>query len=138
MEIREVAACGISEREFVLEIEPEELPEVYRIFLYAASGTGHYEEELQEELVAQLCYIVGPQVEEELPKYADTGSIRWKEEDGMYSLIFHETNCQAVYGIIQAVHHPGEGLDKALNTRLAGELLDLAPNALENLPVINR
>ncbi len=138
MEIREAAACGIAEREFVLEIEAEELPDAYRIFLYVTSGEGQYDEDVQEDLVGQLIYIVGPQVEEALQEDADLSSIRWKEEDGIYRLVFQETNCQAIYRILQGVDHPGEGFDKALNARLTNELMELAPSLLENLPVINR
>lgn len=138
MEIREAAACGITEREFVLEIEAEELPDVYRILLYVGSGEGHYDEEVQEDLVEQLTYTVGPAVEEEPPAEADFSTIRWQEEDGAYHLVFQETNCHALYQILQAVDHPGEGFDEELNARLAREIRELAPSLLENLPVINR
>ena len=138
MEIREAAACGIAERQFVLEIETDELPDVYRIFLYAASGTGHYDEDVREDLVEQMGYIVGPQVEDDPLEDADLGGIRWKEEDGLYCLGFQETNCQGLYRIFQAVDRPEEGFDEELNTRLINELLELAPTILENLPVINR
>jgi len=138
MEIREAAACGITERRFVLEVEPEDLPDVYRIFLYAGSGAGHYDEEVREDLLEQLSYIVGPAVEEELSEDADVSSMRWQEDDGVFCLTFQETNAPALYRIFQAVDHPGEGFDEALNARLAEEILALAPSLLENLPVINR
>jgi hypothetical protein len=81
---------------------------------------------------------VGPQVEEDPLEDADPRGIGWREEDGLYCLGFQETNSQALYRIFQAMDHPGEGFDEALNTRLIHELLELAPTALENLPVINR
>lgn len=138
MEVRETAACGITEREFAIEVEPEELQDIYRIFLYVASGEGHYDEDAQEDLLSQMSYIVGAETEDEPDGEAETEAIRWQEEDGLYQLIFQETNCQHIYRIIAAVETPGEGFDKGLNARLAAKALELAPSLLENLPVINR
>ena len=138
MEIRETAACGITERQFAIEMDSEELPDIYRIFLYIQAGVGHYDEEAQQDLLEQMSYIIGTEVEEEPDEGANVEGITWREEDDMYQLVFQETNSQYVYRILTAVDHPGEGFDQDLNARLAKQVLGMAPSILENLPVINR
>ena len=138
MEIRETAACGITERQFAIEMDAEELPDIYRIFLFIKAGAGYYDEEAQQDLVEQMSYIIGPEVEDEPDEGANVDGIAWHEEDEMYQLVFQETNSQYIYRILTAVAHPGEGFDQDLNARLAKQILEMAPSILENLPVINR
>ena len=43
-----------------------------------------------------------------------------------------------MFRLLCAAEHPGEGLDRRLAGKLLGEMQELAPGILENLPVINR
>ena len=65
MEVKESAACGISLREFVVELDDSELADMYRVFRYVSTGEGFYEEDFVEDLKSQMVYIIGPSVEEE-------------------------------------------------------------------------
>ena len=40
--------------------------------------------------------------------------------------------------ILNAVESPGEGFDMEMNRKLLEQAMEIAPTALENLPVINR
>jgi len=40
MEVRETAACGISQREFMIGLDEDDVVPFYRIFRYAQDGTG--------------------------------------------------------------------------------------------------
>jgi hypothetical protein len=138
MEVAETAACGISERQFAIMCDEDDLPEVYRIMHYVETGIGHYEEEMVDDLKSQIEYIVGPEANEEPEEGLDTQRIEWKEVDGEYHLIFSQTEVGKIMQIMKAVETPGEGFDKELNLRLMAQIKALAPSLLDNLPIINR
>ena len=78
MEVRETAACGISQREFVIEIDPEDLPRIYRILRVAGAGVGRYDEEDMEDVMGQMTYICGEGIEDAPDQDADAEEIFWK------------------------------------------------------------
>ena len=92
MEVRETAACGISEREFAIECDPEDLPHIYRILRFAQAEDGFIDEEFMEDLMSQMTYICGDEIAEDPDEDADMDNIRWEEsESDTYDLHFSET-----------------------------------------------
>jgi len=138
MEVRESAACGISQREFTMDFDTEELPDMYRIFRYAKDRTGFYDEGFLEDLNSQMAYIIGPSLQEDPPETVEEGIIHWEEEGGTFHLILNEEESCKLRVILAGVDHPGEGLDRDLLQKLMDQMMDLAPSILQNLPVINR
>ncbi|MBW1997580.1 MAG: hypothetical protein JRJ29_06400 [Deltaproteobacteria bacterium] len=137
MEVKETAACGISHREFAVEFDEEELPEIYRVLRYVKDGTGFYDEDFLEDLKSQMSYIIGPSLEDETQE-TEEESVRWEDTGTSYLLHFKEPDAPRLYQILNAVEHPGEGFDAELNDKLMGQMMEMAPSLLENLPVINR
>jgi hypothetical protein len=129
MEVKETAACGISQREFAIEFDDNELVDFYRVLLYAHEGTGFYDEDYLEELRSQLSYVLEDTAED---------MIKWEDTAGSYTLNFNEDMARRLNQILAAVEHPGEGFDKALNRKLMDQMLEMAPNTLQDLPKINR
>lgn len=138
MEIRETAACGISEKMFAVECEPEDLPHIYRILRYVQAEDGYFDEEFLEDLKEQMDYICGDIIEEEAGDDVDLADISWKEEDDVYSLVFTEMTASSLYAIFDAVEERKDTFNVELDQRLMAEIKELAPSILDNLPVINR
>ena len=137
MEVKETAACGISLREFAIEIEEDEIVDMYRIMNFAQNEEGFYDEDFLDDLKAQMSYIIGPSLEED-PSDDTEETIRWEDDDGTYSLCFTEPEGPNLLRILDGVNQPGEGFDKELNQKLLDQMRELAPSQLENLPIINR
>jgi len=138
MEVKETAACGISQREFAIEFDTDDLPEIFRVFRFAQDGTGYYDDDFLEDLKSQMAYIIGPSLEEEPPDEHEDVTIHWEDEGTTYNLCFNEQDSRILLQILSSVDHPGEGLDKVLNQKLLEQMLEMAPSVLENLPIINR
>ncbi len=138
MEVRETAACGISQREFTMDFDMEELPDMYRVLRFVKDGTGFYDEDFLEELTSQMIYIIGPSLREEPPDTGEEGIAHWEEEGTLYHLILNEHEAGRLARILSAVEHPGEGFDQALHRKLMDQMMAMAPALLQNLPVINR
>ena len=138
MEVKETAACGISKREFAIELEKEEIVNIYRILSYAQTGIGFYNEDFLEELKSQMAYIIGPSLSEDPSQDLDELTIRWEDTGTAYSLAFNEPEAGKLLQILNAIKHPGEGFDKGMNQKLLKEMVEMAPMALQNLPIINR
>jgi hypothetical protein len=138
MEVRETAACGISQREFVIELDDDGLVHFYRILLYAQEGIGFYEEDYLEDLKSQLSYIIGPTLEEEPTANTAEDEIQWEDTGALYALSFNEDLAKKLYQVLLAVEHPGENLDEKLNQKLLDQMLAMAPNTLDNLPITNQ
>jgi hypothetical protein len=133
MEVKETAACGISQREFAIEFDAEELPDIYRIFLYAQEGIGTYDEDFLDDLKSQMSYIIGPSLDEEPSGEGEEEGVHWEEEGSSFNLAFNETEARKLHQILLAVEHPGEGFDKALNQKLLEQMMEMAPAVLQNL-----
>jgi hypothetical protein len=138
MEVRETAACGISKREFAIEVEGDEIINLYRIMHYAQKGIGFYEEDFLENLVSQMTYIIGPAVFEFGTENSEEEAIRWEDTGIAYVLFFNEPQAGELFRIFNGAKTPGEGFDKDLNQNLMNQMVDLAPTQLQNLPIINR
>jgi hypothetical protein len=137
MEVSETAACGIAQREFAIEFDVDELVDMYRILRYAQNGTGFYDEDFLADLKSQLAYIIGPSLEEEPGEEIET-ELTWEDNGVGFTLSFKEEVAATFYQILEAVEHPAEGLDTKLNANLLDQMMEMAPNTLDNLPVINR
>jgi hypothetical protein len=138
MEVRETAACGISQREFTMDFDQAEFPDMYRVLRFAKDGTGYYDDGFFEDLKLQMSYIIGPSVQEEPQDQVEEGIVHWVEEGPSYHLVLNEQEAQRLYRILSAVEHPGEGLDKSLNQKLMDQMMEMAPTIIGNLTVINR
>ena len=138
MEVRETAACGISQREFTMDFDQAEFPDMYRVLRYAKDGTGYYDEGFLEDLKLQMSYIIGPSVQEEPQDHIEEGIIHCFEEGPSYHLILNEQEAQKLFQILSAVEHPGEGFDKGLNQVIMDQMMEAAPAILSNLTLINR
>ncbi len=138
MEVRETAACGISQREFTMDFDQAEFPDMYRVLRYAKDGTGYYDEGFLEDLKLQMAYIIGPSVQEEPQDQIEEGIIHWVEEGPSCHLVLNEQEAQQLYRILSAAEHPGEGFDKSLNQKLMDQMMEMAPTIIGNLTVINR
>ena len=138
MEVRETAACGISQREFTIDFDHAEFPDMYRVLRFAKDGTGYCDDGFLEDLKLQMSYIIGPSVQEEPQDQVEEGIVHWVEEGPSYHLVLNEQEAQRLYRILSAVEHPGEGLDKSLNQKLMDQMMEMAPTIIGNLTVINR
>jgi hypothetical protein len=140
MEVRETAACGISQREFMIGLDEDDLVPFYRIFRYAQDGTGFYDQGFLDDLKTQMLYIIGHSLEDEASEEACLTNVCWDDEGGQfdYGLKFKESEAKKIYKILNSVDTPGEGFDKELNQKILDQLLELAPALLKNLPMINR
>lgn len=138
MEVRETAACGISLREFTIEFDTDQVVDIYRSLHYAQNEVGFYDEDFLEDLKAQMAYIIGPSLEEELPEGIDEETIHWEDAGASYNLTFNEPEGAKLLQILKAVEHPGEGFDKEMNRKLLDQMTEMVPTLLENLPVVNR
>ena len=133
MEVRETAACGISLREFAIEFDMDEIVDLFRILNYAQNGVDSYDEDFLEDLKSQMAYIIGPSLEEEPPEEIEEETIHWEDTGTSYNLTFNEPEGGKLLQILNAVEHPGEGFDKEMNQKLLGQMMEMAPGALENL-----
>lgn len=138
MEVRETAACGISEKIFAIECEAEDVPHLFRILRYVQAEDGYYDEDFYEDLKEQLDYICGSILEDEAPADMIIEDIKWQEDDDIYSLLFTETTASTLFAIFDAVEERKETFNLELDQRLMREIQELAPSILDNLPVINR
>lgn len=137
MEVSETAACGISQREFAIAFDSDELAELYRLLRYILSGSGFYDEDFVEDIKSQLVYIIGPTVEEE-PEEGVEEIMNWEDDGVEYILSFKEGVASIFYRLLGAIENPGKGIYTKLNKSLMNQMMEMAPSTLDGLPVINR
>jgi len=138
MEVKETAACGISQREFAIEFDQDEFVDMYRLLRYIKDGTGFYEEDFLDELKSQLSYIIGPSLDEEPPEDIPEEKMEWEDTGTSFNLNFNEEMSRKLRMILEAADHPGEGFDSELLDKMMNQMMEINPTALENLPIINR
>jgi hypothetical protein len=137
MEVKETAACGISLREFAIELEQDEIVDMYRVFNYAQNESGFFDEDFLDELKSQMTYIIGPSLEEE-PAEDIEETIHWEDTGAAYSLAFTEPEGGKLYQILNGAENPDDDFDRKMNQKLMDQMMEIAPTALENMTVINR
>lgn len=137
MEVKESAACGISLREFVVELDDAELADLYRAFRCLATEEGFYEEEFVEDLKSQMVYIIGPSVEEE-PEEIDENTMKWEDTGSEFVFHFNEPEAAHIYRALNALETGQTEPDRDLAERLMSQMMEMAPSLLGDLPVINR
>ena len=96
MEVKETAACGISQREFAVEFDEEDLIAFYRILRFARDEVGFYDEDYLEDLESQLSYIVGPAFEEEPEGSPAEIELGFEESGDGYLLKFNEESAKSL------------------------------------------
>ncbi|MBW1699830.1 MAG: hypothetical protein JRH18_15710 [Deltaproteobacteria bacterium] len=138
MEVKETAACGISQREFAIEFDQDEFVDMYRLLRYVKDGTGFYEEDFLDELKSQMSYIIGPSLDEEPPEDIPEEKMEWEDTGTSFNLNFNEEMSRKLRLILEAADHPGEGFDMDLLDKMMNQMMEINPTALENLPIINR
>ena len=138
MEVSETAACGISQREFAIEFDEQDLVAFYRILVFAQKGSGFYDEDFLEDLRSQLSYIIGPSFEQAPDQDASEVVMAFENIGSAYALNFNEDSAKFLNQILVAVEDPGKDFDQKLNQKLIDHMLEMAPNILDNLTTINR
>ncbi len=129
MEVKETAACGISQREFAIEFEGDELADMYRLFQYIKDGTGFYDEDFLEDLLSQMSFIIGPSFDDDPPEEFVEEKMEWEDADSSFNLNFNDEMATKLRQILQAGEHPGEGFDMDLLNRLMEQMMELNPTA---------
>ena len=137
MEVSESAACGISQRKFVIKFDSDELADMYRVLRYTLSGAGFFDEDFIDDLKSQMLYIIGPAVEEEPEDEIDL-KMTWEDTGTEYELNFKEEVASSFYRLLCGVDNPGEEIYVGLNQDLLNQMMEMAPSTLDGLPVINR
>jgi hypothetical protein len=138
MEVRETAACGISKREFAIELEMGEIVHLYRLMHYAQKGIGYYDEDFLENLISQMSYIIGPAVFGPGSENSGGESFHWEDTGIAYILFFDEPEAANLFQIFNGAKNPGEGFNHELNQKLLDQMMEIAPTQLQNLPILNR
>ncbi|MFC1735946.1 hypothetical protein ACFL1X_07500 [Candidatus Hydrogenedentota bacterium] len=64
MEVRESAACGISEREFTIEMTETESVVFFKILEAAESGSKECDMDVLDDLLGQMEHVVGSILDE--------------------------------------------------------------------------
>jgi len=129
LEVKETAACGISQREFAIEFEGDELADMYRLFQYIKDGTGFYDEDFLEDLLSQMSFIIGPSFDDDPPEEFVEEKMEWEDADSSFNLNFNDEMATKLRQILQAGEHPGEGFDMDLLNRLMEQMMELNPTA---------
>ena len=130
MEVKETAACGISQREFAIEFESDEFADMYRLMQYLKDGAGLYDEDFTEDLLSQMSYIIGPSLDDEPPEDIVEEKMEWEDADTSLNLNFNDEMATKLRQILQAGEHPGEGFDMDLLDRLMEQMAELNPTVL--------
>jgi len=64
MEVRETAACGVTEREFAIDLTETEIEKLYKVIKKAVEGDGDVDTEFAQDLMDNMKFIVGPSIEQ--------------------------------------------------------------------------
>ncbi len=62
MEVKETAACGISEREFAIDLSETEITKFYKMLKNAVAGAD-FDKEMAEELLENMRHVVGAAID---------------------------------------------------------------------------
>jgi hypothetical protein len=114
MEVKETAACGISQREFAVELDRDEFGEMYKLLRYVQDGSGVFDEDFVEDLQSQMSYIIGPSLEEDPPEDIAEEKMEWEDTGVTLNLNFNDEMARKLRQIVSAVESPGEGFEAAL------------------------
>lgn len=130
MEVKETAACGISQREFAIEFDGEEFGDMYRQMQYLKDGSGFYDDEFIEDLLSQMSYIIGPSLDDDPPEEFVEEKMEWEDADTSFNLNFNDEMATKLRQILQAGEQPAEGFDMELLEKLMEQMAELDPTIL--------
>ncbi len=128
MEVKETAACGISQREFAVEFDRDEFVEMHKLLRYAKEGAGDFDADFQEDLQSQMSYIIGPSLDEDPPEEIAEEKMEWEDTGVTLNLNFNDEMARKLRQIVSATEHPGEGFDADLLERIMDGMADTDPS----------
>ncbi|UCH23891.1 MAG: hypothetical protein JSU83_12105 [Deltaproteobacteria bacterium] len=138
MEVKETAACGISQREFAIEFDNDELLEMVRLLRYVTDETDSYDEGFLEDLKSQMAYIIGPSLEEALPEEILEQKMEWEDTGISFNLTFNDEMARKLWQILERAETPDQDVDRELLNRMVDELRTINPMVVDNLPGTSR
>ena len=127
MEVKETAACGISQREFAVELDRDEFGEMYKLLRYVQDGSGVFDEDFVEDLQSQMSYIIGPSLEEDPPEDIAEEKMEWEDTGVTLNLNFNDEMARKLRQIVSAVENPGEGFEAALLQKIMDGMKAIDP-----------
>jgi len=127
MEVKETAACGISQREFAVEFDADEFAEMYKLLKYANDGTGDYDDDFLEDLQSQMSYIIGPTLDEDPPDDIAEEKMEWEDTGITLNLNFNDEMARKLREILAATEQPGEGFDAELLQNIMDGMREIDP-----------
>lgn len=134
MEVKETAACGISQREFAIEFDNDELLEMVRLLRYVTDETDSYDEGFLEDLKSQMAYIIGPSLEEALPEEILEQKMEWEDTGISFNLTFNDEMARKLWQILERAETPDQDVDRELLNRMVDELRTINPMVVDSLP----
>jgi len=127
MEVKETAACGISQREFAVELDSDEFAEMYKLLRYVEDGSGAYDADFLEDLQSQMSYIIGPSLEEDPPEEIADEKMEWEDTGVTLNLNFNDETARKLRQILSAADHPGEGFDADMLQKIVEGMTEMDP-----------
>jgi hypothetical protein len=134
MEVKETAACAISQREFAIEFDNDELLEMVRLLRYVTDETDSYDEGFLEDLKSQMAYIIGPSLEEALPEEILEQKMEWEDTGTSFNLTFNDEMARKLWQILERAETPDQDVDRELLNRMVDELRTINPMVVDSLP----
>ena len=104
MEVKETGACGITEREFVIELDEDEIPEVHKM-LQATEGSEDIDKDLLAEVMAQ------------------TGKGTPAEGQDVFGIKLNETQIAKVYRMLLIAEEAAKESDSDIDADILDDLL---------------
>ena len=138
MEVKETAACGISQREFAIEFDNDELSEMVRLLKYVTDETDYYDEGFIEDLKSQMMYIIGSSLEEAPPEEILEQKMEWEDTGTSFNLTFNDEMAKKLWQILERAETPEQDVDGELLNRMVDELRTINPMVVDNLPSTSR
>ncbi|MEW6356436.1 MAG: hypothetical protein AB1696_08930 [Planctomycetota bacterium] len=104
MEVKETGACGITERQFVIELEEEEIPQVHKMLQAAKKG-----EEIDNDLLNDVL--------------AQTKKGTPAEGEEVFGIKLNETQIAKVYKMLLVAEDAAKGSDSEIDADMLDDLL---------------
>jgi hypothetical protein len=138
MEVKETAACGISQREFAIEFDNDELLEMVRLLKYITDESDYFDEGFIEDLKSQMAYIIGPSLEEAPPEEILEQKMEWEDTGTSFNLTFNDEMARKLWQFLERAETPDQDVDRELLNRMLDELRAINPMVVDNLSGTSR
>jgi hypothetical protein len=132
MEVKETAACGISQREFAIEFDNDELLEMVRLLKYITDESDYFDEGFIEDLKSQMAYIIGPSLEEAPPEEILEQKMEWEDTGTSFNLTFNDEMARKLWQFLERAETPDQDVDWELLNRMVDELRAINPMVVDN------